>query len=66
MGGTQDQKDPRNMPSMTPLPVELQGQLGKKLREAYSEIVAEPVPDSFLQLLQQLKSKETDSNGGGA
>lgn len=52
--------------SATPLPCELQGQIGKKLREAYSELVSEPVPDRFLQLLQQLKSKETDRKEGGA
>ena len=51
---------------MTPLPTELQGQIGKKLREAYSQLVAEPVPDRIQQLLQQLKSKESDPKGGDA
>lgn len=46
------------------LPNELQGQIGKKLREAYSELVAEPVPDRFIELLQQLKAKERNSKGG--
>lgn len=46
------------------LPNELQGQIGKKLREAYTELVTEPVPDRFVQLLQQLKNKE--QQGGDA
>lgn len=46
------------------LPTELQGQIGKKLREAYTELVTEPVPDRFVQLLQQLKNKE--KQGGEA
>ena len=51
----------------TPLPVELQGQIGQRLREAYNELVNEPVPDRFVLLLQQLKSSEGDgheSSGG--
>ncbi len=46
------------------LPPELQGQIGKKLREAYTELVTEPVPDRFVQLLQQLKNKEAQGGGG--
>ena len=42
----------------TPLPVELQGQIGQRLREAYNELISEPVPDRFVQLLQQLKKRE--------
>lgn len=45
------------------MPGELQGQLGQKLREAYSELVSEPVPDRFVQLLQALKQKETPGGG---
>ena len=33
----------------TPLPVELQGQIGQRLREAYNELVSEPVPDRFIR-----------------
>lgn len=47
----------------SPLPSELQGQLGQRLREAYSELVSEPVPDRFVQLLQQLKQKEAPGGG---
>jgi hypothetical protein len=42
----------------TPLPSELQGQIGQRLREAYNELIVEPVPDRFVQLLQQLKKRE--------
>jgi hypothetical protein len=48
----------------TPLPVELQGQIGQRLREAYNELVSEPVPDRFILLLQQLKQIEKNGQGG--
>lgn len=48
----------------TPLPVELQGQIGQRLREAYNELVSEPVPDQFILLLQQLKQTEKNGQGG--
>ena len=48
----------------TPLPVELQGQIGQRLREAYNELVSEPVPDRFILLLQQLKQTEKNGQGG--
>lgn len=40
------------------LPPELQGQLGKRLRESYSDLVKQPVPDKFLILLEKLKNSE--------
>ena len=40
------------------LPPELQGQLGKRLRESYSDFVNQPVPDKFLALLEELKKCE--------
>jgi len=48
----------------TPLPVELQGQIGQRLCEAYNELVSEPVPDRFILLLQQLKKTENQGQGG--
>jgi hypothetical protein len=47
-----------------PLPVELQGQIGQRLREAYIELINEPVPDRFVVLLQQLKQREEQGEGG--
>ena len=48
------------------LPVELQGQIGQRLREAYSELINEPVPDRFVQLLRELKQRDpgTPEDGG--
>lgn len=66
MGAASDPKDDLSMQHSTnPLPAELQGQIGKKIREEYSKLVAEPVPDRFLNLLNQLKSKETGGKGEG-
>lgn len=44
--------------SIASLPSELQGQLGKRLRESYSDLVKQPVPDKFLLLLEELKKSE--------
>jgi hypothetical protein len=42
----------------------LQGSIGRKLRDAYQEVVNEDVPPKFLALLQELKKKEAGSGGG--
>jgi hypothetical protein len=47
------------------LPMELQGQIGQRLREAYNELITEPVPDRFVQLLQQLKTREDQNPDRG-
>ena len=39
----------------------VQAHLGRKLKHAYQELVDEPVPDKFLQLLDELKRKEGKS-----
>lgn len=39
-----------------PLPAEAQVRIGNRLRSMYRDIVAEPVPDRFLSLLEQLNS----------
>jgi hypothetical protein len=41
----------------------LQGSIGRKLRDAYQEVVNEEVPAKFLTLLQELKKKESGSGG---
>ena len=43
-----------------------QGAIGRKLREAYEEVVKEEIPERLLQLLDELKKKEQDQNRGGA
>lgn len=35
-----------------------QAAIGRQLRAVYSEIVQQPVPDQFLQLLDELERKE--------
>lgn len=58
MGASSASKQGEITPSQTQLPAELQGQIGQRLREAYNELVSEPVPDRFINLLQQLKERE--------
>ena len=36
----------------------IQGKIGQKLREHYHRVVSEPIPDRFLELLEQLKKKD--------
>lgn len=45
------------------LPPELQGKLGKRLRDSYSDLVNQPIPDKFLVLLEQLKTAEPPKEG---
>ena len=33
----------------------IQGEIGKQLRAVYEDVVKEPVPDRFLELLQKLE-----------
>ena len=61
MGTGSDPKRGDSATMQAPLPVELQGQIGQRLREAYIELINEPVPDRFVALLQQLKQREEES-----
>ena len=40
------------------LTTEAQGQIGRQLRRAYEELLAEPLPEKFSKLLQELAKKE--------
>ncbi len=64
MGTGSDPKRGDLVTMQAPLPVELQGQIGQRLREAYIELINEPVPDRFVDLLQKLKQREEQSEGG--
>ncbi len=64
MGTGDDLKRGDQVTMQTPLRVELQRQIGQPLREAYNELVSEPVPDRFVLLLQQLKQREDQGQGG--
>ncbi|MGZ3410525.1 MAG: NepR family anti-sigma factor [Xanthobacteraceae bacterium] len=48
-----------------PLSKELQEHLGGKLRAAYGQLVQEPVPDRFTQLLKQLSDAEKKNPAAG-
>jgi hypothetical protein len=61
MGTGSDPKRGDSDTMQAPLPVELQGQIGQRLREAYIELINEPVPDRFVALLQKLKQREEES-----
>ncbi len=37
---------------------EIQEKLGQKLKEVYADVVNEPVPDRFLDLLNQLEKSD--------
>lgn len=68
MGARSASKQGELSTSQTQLPAELQGQIGQRLREAYNELISEPVPDRFINLLQQLKQREDqgpDQGQGG-
>jgi hypothetical protein len=45
-------------PAGATLEREAQAHIGRKLREIYSEIAHEAVPDRFLELLEQLELRE--------
>jgi len=63
----EDLKDPQVQPDLATIPAapppsgdvalepELQAFIGRQLRAAYDEVLNEPVPDRFLELLSQLE-----------
>jgi hypothetical protein len=44
----------------TALEPELQAFIGRQLQAAYDEVLNEPIPDRFLELLQQLEHEKAD------
>ena len=48
-------KDEKNLPKTEGIKPNAQAQIGEKLKEVYADIVHEPVPDRFLDLLNQLE-----------
>lgn len=44
--------------SAPPLPTEAHGRIGRHLRKVYGELLAEPMPDKFGKLLDQLSKSE--------
>lgn len=43
------------------MPRELQGAIGKQLKHVYGQMLAEPLPDKFNQLLASLSKSENNS-----
>ena len=41
---------------------ELQDHIGRQLRAVYEEVLNEPVPDRFLQLLAELERKQAEKS----
>jgi hypothetical protein len=64
MGTASDPRRSGSNTMQTSLPVVLQGQIGQRLRDFYNELVREPVPDRFVLLLQQLKQRQKQGQGG--
>ncbi|MEO1280481.1 MAG: NepR family anti-sigma factor [Pseudomonadota bacterium] len=50
-----------NAPSAPPLPDEAVDAVSKKLKSDYGKLLSEPVPDRFLELLNQLDQKPAES-----
>jgi hypothetical protein len=65
MGAGSASKQGETTTIQPPLPMELQGQIGQRLREAYNELISEPVPERFVQLLQQLNTRESEKSDKG-
>lgn len=42
---------------------DIQAHLGRQLRAIYDEVAAQPVPDRFMKLLQQLEQKSAAQTG---
>lgn len=45
------------------LPSHVAAYLGEQLQTYYAQLMSEPVPDRFVQLLKQLDGKERDRDG---
>ncbi len=62
-----NKKDPGT--AAMPADREMQALIGHRLRARYAEILAEPIPDRFLDLLEQLdgpvRSEKGRGGGGG-
>ena len=56
--GTRNSKTTKSVP----LSKELQNHIGSKLRAVYGQLVQEPVPDRFADLLKQLSNTEVPAS----
>ena len=60
--GSSDPMDADQISDLQNRPADIDKWLTEKLREAFDEVAAEPIPSSLLELLEQLDKKE----GGGS
>lgn len=51
---------PGGAAATVPLPVEAQGRIGRQLQQIYGQMLSEPMPDKFTQLLADLAKSEGD------
>lgn len=61
--GTRVREEERRKAKLEP---EVQQALGRELRALYHEVLSEPVPDKFRQLLDQLEDQEKSELDAGA
>ncbi|EFL87756.1 NepR family anti-sigma factor [Ahrensia sp. R2A130] len=54
MNSNDDANEPKPV-----LEAKVQAELGKKLQQVYSDVISEPVPDRFLDLLQELENSSS-------
>jgi hypothetical protein len=48
------------LPKGAMMEADLQAHIGRQLRAVYDEVVNEPVPDRFLELLEELARKKSE------
>ena len=61
--GSDAQLDADEGASLSP---EIQEKLGEKLREVYSDVMNEPVPDRFMELLAKLEGASEEEGGASS
>lgn len=53
----------KSPPALDPL---VQSHIGRRLRSMFDEVASQPVPDRFLNLLDQLERSDEASSSGGS
>jgi hypothetical protein len=56
-GSSMDQQARQAIPGPVAFDADVNAQIGRQLRSIYESVVSQPVPDRFLELLNQLDSK---------
>lgn len=56
--GSPEARPKNSKDTQVSLPLELQGTIGKQLKHVYGQILAEPMPDRFAELLETLSKSE--------